>query len=95
MATKDNTPGLLSKVAKFVRNPTTDWAELDNPVSEPDTGYSKQALKEMIAWIVAMTGIHKDEAYAMCSFAADLHVTQTVNNIKGVHAMLPKSILRR
>lgn len=56
---------------------------------------ARQALKEMISWIVEITGIHKDEAYAMCSFAADLHVTQTVNNVKGVHAMLPKSILQR
>ncbi len=56
---------------------------------------ARQALKEMIAWIVSMTGIHKDEAYALCSFAADLHVTQTVNNVKGVHAMLEKSILQR
>lgn len=56
---------------------------------------ARQALKEMISWIVALTGIHKDEAYAMCSFAADLHVTQTVNNVKGVHAMLPKRILQR
>ena len=48
MATKDNNEGLLSKVVRFVRNPTTDWAELDNPDSVPDTGYSKQALKEMI-----------------------------------------------
>ncbi len=53
---------------------------------------ARQALKEMIDWIVSMTGIHKDEAYAMCSFAGDLHVTQTVNNVKGVHAMLQKSI---
>ena len=56
---------------------------------------ARQALKEMIAWIVSMTGIHKDEAYAMCSFAGDLHVTQTVNNVKGVHAMLLKSILKK
>jgi acetamidase/formamidase len=54
---------------------------------------ARQALKEMIDWIVGMTGIHKDEAYALCSFACDLHVTQTVNNVKGVHAMLAKSIL--
>ena len=54
---------------------------------------ARQALKEMIAWIVSITGIHKDEAYALCSFACDLHVTQTVNNVKGVHAMLAKSIL--
>jgi acetamidase/formamidase len=56
---------------------------------------ARQALKEMIDWIVAMTGIHKDEAYALCSFAGDLHVTQTVNGVKGVHAMIAKSILRQ
>jgi acetamidase/formamidase len=56
---------------------------------------ARQALKEMIDWIVSMTGIHKDEAYAMCSFAGDLHVTQTVNNVKGVHAMIQKSILKK
>ena len=55
---------------------------------------ARQALQEMIGWIVDMKGISKDEAYALCSFAADLHVTQTVNNVKGVHAMLAKSILR-
>lgn len=49
MATKDNTnTGLLSKVAKFVRNPTTNWTDLDKQDPEPDNGYSKQALKEMI-----------------------------------------------
>ncbi|MEO6626281.1 MAG: hypothetical protein ABIN37_15830, partial [Burkholderiaceae bacterium] len=49
MSTKDNLPsGLLSKVAKFVRNPTTNWTDLDKLDPEPDKGYSKQALKEMI-----------------------------------------------
>ena len=48
MATKDNSSGLLSKVARFVRNPTKDWGELDNQEPEADSGYSKQALKEMI-----------------------------------------------
>ena len=54
---------------------------------------ARQALREMISWIVQMTGIPKDEAYALCSFACDLHVTQTVNNVKGVHAMMAKSVL--
>jgi len=48
MSTKENNPGLLSKVAKFVRNPTTNWTDLDKQDPEPDNGYSKQALKEMI-----------------------------------------------
>ena len=56
---------------------------------------ARQALKEMIAWITALTGISKDEAYSLCSFAADLHVTQTVNNVKGVHAMIDKNLLRK
>ncbi len=40
--------GLLSKVAKFVRNPTKDWSELDQKEIDGDSGYSKEALKEMI-----------------------------------------------
>jgi acetamidase/formamidase len=55
---------------------------------------ARQCVKEMISWIVAMTGMPKNEAYCLCSFACDLHVTQTVNNVKGVHAMLPKRILQ-
>jgi ABC-type transporter Mla MlaB component len=48
MATKDTVPGLLSKVAKFVRNPTKDWSELDEVGANPESTYDKQALKEMI-----------------------------------------------
>jgi acetamidase/formamidase len=56
---------------------------------------AKQALRQMIDWIVVLTGISVDEAYALCSFACDLHVTQTVNNVKGVHAMIAKSVLQK
>jgi acetamidase/formamidase len=56
---------------------------------------ARQALRELIDWIIGLTGIGKDEAYALTSIAADLHVTQTVNFIKGVHAMIDKNILRR
>jgi anti-anti-sigma regulatory factor len=48
MAQGDAPPGLLSKVAKFVTNPTKDWSELDRREPEQDSGYSKEALKEMI-----------------------------------------------
>jgi acetamidase/formamidase len=56
---------------------------------------ARQALRQMIDWIVTLTKISNDEAYSLCSFACDLHVTQTVNNIKGVHAMIPKAVLAR
>jgi ABC-type transporter Mla MlaB component len=52
MATKDNSSGLLSKVVRFVRNPTKDWSELNLPEPEPEpeheSGYSKLALKDLI-----------------------------------------------
>jgi len=41
-------PGLLSKVVKFVKNPTTNWADLDAQESDRESQYSKQMLKEMI-----------------------------------------------
>ena len=48
MATNEDRPSLLSKVAMFVRNPTKDWAELDQIDQPQDSGYDKQALKAMI-----------------------------------------------
>jgi ABC-type transporter Mla MlaB component len=48
MALKEETTGLLSKVVKFVRNPTTNWADLDQQETDRESTYSKQMLKEMI-----------------------------------------------
>ncbi|MFH6787217.1 acetamidase/formamidase family protein [Methylobacterium sp. MA0201] len=56
---------------------------------------AERALREMIDLVVARTGITRDEAYALCSIAADLRVTQTVNQHKGVHCMLRKEYLVR
>lgn len=40
--------GLLSKVVRFVRNPTVNWTDLDGIEAERESQYSKQALKEMM-----------------------------------------------
>jgi ABC-type transporter Mla MlaB component len=48
MGNKDDRPSLLAKMAKFVRNPTKDWSELDQPEQPQESGYDKQALKAMI-----------------------------------------------
>ncbi|MBX3658524.1 MAG: STAS domain-containing protein [Ramlibacter sp.] len=45
---KEENGGLLSKVVKFVRNPTTNWADLDQQETDRESSYSKQMLKEMI-----------------------------------------------
>src|SRR5215207_5177883 len=48
--TKEDPKRLFSKVAKFVRNPLKDWSELDDATdtAAPETGYSREMLKEMI-----------------------------------------------
>jgi acetamidase/formamidase len=54
---------------------------------------AKEALRQMIALIVARTNLNRAQAYALCSLAADLRVTQIVNGNKGIHVILPKSAL--
>ncbi len=61
MATQDNNPGLLSKVARFVRNPTKDWADLDKPDSIQDGDPSKEALKLVIERKRHDDGVRKRE----------------------------------
>ena len=49
MAKDDTTAGgIFSKVVKFVRNPSTNWTDLDHKETDRESAYSKQALKEMI-----------------------------------------------
>lgn len=52
------------------------------------------ALKQMIDWLERFAGLSAEEAYVLCSLAVNFHITQVVNTPqKGVHGMLPKSIL--
>jgi acetamidase/formamidase len=53
------------------------------------------ALRDMIKLICARTGISREDAYTLCSLAADLRVTQVVNGAKGIHIMLDKAHLKR
>jgi acetamidase/formamidase len=51
------------------------------------------ALREMIA-LLGEHGLSREDAYTLCSLAVDFRITQTVNISRGVHAMLPKSLLQ-
>jgi len=53
----------------------------------------RQALRDMIRWIGELRGLSSTDAYSLCSLAADFHVTQMVNTVRGAHCMLPKAIL--
>ena len=51
---------------------------------------AKQALREMIRVLVRVKGWSAADAYAFCSMACNLHVTQLVDGNKGVHAMVSR-----
>jgi acetamidase/formamidase len=53
----------------------------------------KQALRDMIVLIGALSGLSRQDAYTLCSIAADLRVTQTVDVAKGIHCVLDKKSL--
>jgi acetamidase/formamidase len=55
---------------------------------------AKQALRDMIQWLVQTQGWKPDEAYTFCSLACDLHVTQLVDGNKGIHAMVRRDLLK-
>jgi acetamidase/formamidase len=54
---------------------------------------AEQALRDMIRLICESSSLSREDAYMLCSLAADLRITQTVNGSKGVHCMLAKSVL--
>ena len=60
-------------------------ADLDNAASH--------ALRQMIDWIVDSTNLSRSQAFMLMSLAADVRVTQLVNQEKGIHVVLPKSAL--
>ncbi len=56
---------------------------------------ARRATREMIDYLVAAHGLTREDAYMLTSAAVDLHVTQVVDGVKGVHAMLPKAIFKK
>ena len=52
------------------------------------------ALDGMLELMGALRGLGRTEALALASVVVDLHVTQVVNQVVGVHALLPHDALR-
>ncbi|MEZ5293692.1 MAG: acetamidase/formamidase family protein [Vicinamibacterales bacterium] len=77
------------------------WPRAETPTHYISMGLSEDldeaarlAVREMVEFLVAEKGLSRDDAYMLASLAADLHVTQTVDATKGVHASLAKSLFR-
>lgn len=54
---------------------------------------ASHALRQMIDWITATSNLSRPQAFMLMSLAADVRVTQLVNEHKGIHVMLPKTAL--
>lgn len=52
-----------------------------------------RALRDMIVLLGEKAGLSPEDAYTLCSLAADLRITQTVNGNKGVHCMIAKTLV--
>jgi len=53
---------------------------------------AEMAVREMVAYLVAERHMSRDDAYMLTSMAVDLRVTQIVDGVKGMHALLPKKL---
>jgi acetamidase/formamidase len=81
--------------------------KLERPMGETTThwitmGFHKDlneavkiALRDAIRFLVRTKGVTPHDAYALCSVAVDLRVTQVVDGNKGIHAMIPKSVFEK
>ena len=56
---------------------------------------AKVALRDAIQFLARTKGLTPNDAYALCSVAVDLRVTQIVDGNKGIHAMVPKSVFEK
>ena len=52
------------------------------------------ALRDMVKVICLRTGLSREDAFSLCSIAADIRVTQIVNGNKGIHIMIEKKYLQ-
>jgi len=93
--------GLIGTFELIVRDDLTlEWPMAETPTHVMTMAFDPDlddcvviALRDMIKLICARTGISREDAYTLCSLAADLRVTQVVNGAKGIHIMLEKKLL--
>jgi acetamidase/formamidase len=75
-----------------------DWPMASTPTHWITMGFHtdllkscKMAVRKAIRFLNNYYGLPEDEAYAFCSMAVDLRVTQVVDYALGIHAMIPKA----
>ncbi|RZK40810.1 MAG: acetamidase [Hymenobacter sp.] len=70
----------------------TPTAYISMGLNEDLTLAAKQAVREMIDFLMKTKGLSHDDAYMLCSVAGDLDATQVVDGTRGAHMILSKSL---
>jgi acetamidase/formamidase len=94
--------GLIGTFELHVRDDMRlEWPMAETPTDFITMGFDPDlddaaviALREMIKLICTRSGLSREDAYTLCSLAADLRVTQLVNGSKGIHVVLNKALLK-
>jgi acetamidase/formamidase len=95
--------GLIGTFELIVRDDLAlEWPRAETPTHVMTMAFDPDlddcvviALRQMVDLVARAAGIKQQEAYALCSLAADVRITQVVNGSKGVHVMLDKRYLAR
>ena len=93
--------GLRGTFELIVRDDMTlEWPMAETPTHVMTMAFDPDlddcvviALRNMINLICERSNLSREDAYTLCSLAADLRVTQVVNGAKGIHVMLEKKLI--
>ena len=86
---------------RVIKGERLKWPRAETPTHYIAMGLNEDldeatrlAVREMVDFLVAHKKLTRDDAYMLCSIAADFHVTQAVDATKGVHATLAKKLFK-
>jgi len=87
---------------RVIKGARLKWPRAETPTSYIAMGLNEDlneatrlAVREMVDFLMVEKKLSRDDAYMLCSLAADLHVTQAVDATKGVHVTIAKSLFNR
>jgi acetamidase/formamidase len=86
---------------ELIKNRPLAWPRAETPTHWITLGLHenleeamKMAIRECIKFLSEEKGLTRVDAYALASIAVDFEVTQVVDSVKGIHAMIPKGIFK-
>jgi acetamidase/formamidase len=85
----------------LIKGKTLAWPRAETPTHWITLGLHenldeamRMAIREAIKFLAEEKGLARVDAYALASIAVDFEVTQVVDGVKGIHAMIPKGIFK-